>query len=454
MRLFVIILPIFLIFNRIEAQTNMEFALKEEASSYLFFYEVYGGKEYFKDSIWLDESGRGRFFTQKKQTEGVYLLANSNGKRTSVLFTDDQDFALHGKSLVEFSFVGSEENELYNQHVRTTVTFYHKRDSLQHAMQLVDDDDAEELAVEVNDLFLEFKKHEAVRKKKYGAYFFSRLLDANSLVALPDSLLSATQEQVHRYYLHHFLESVDFTDSRLLQSSVFHKQLDTYFARVVAPVPDSLVYYACYWTERLQEFPDFQQYLVNFLLQSGEFSNRIGAENVFVVLVEKYVTTNRFSWMNESLQKTLIYRAERKRTSMIGVQAPPLFLETEKGVELSLQDITSKIVVLVFWSPDCVHCTEALPTIKKAYSAFSREEMELIAINTGQDEQRWHDFVFTKQFPWINAHDTNNNSNFREAYNIFSTPSIFILDKERKIILKDIGAENLLMALKISVEQY
>jgi hypothetical protein len=55
----------------------------------------------------------------------------------------------------------------------------------------------------------------------------------------------------------------------------------------------------------------------------------------------------------------------------------------------------------------------------------------------------WKKFIDEHHFDWINVWDKYNFTNFRNLYDIYSTPTIYILDKNKKIIAKRIGVDQI-----------
>ena len=83
------------------------------------------------------------------------------------------------------------------------------------------------------------------------------------------------------------------------------------------------------------------------------------------------------------------------------------------------------------------------------YKKYKPRGVELLAICTviGNDDKKMKECgaklkkLETPQ--WINATDQYHRSKFKTIYDIKSTPRLFILDKDKKIIMKSIGADQL-----------
>ena len=80
-------------------------------------------------------------------------------------------------------------------------------------------------------------------------------------------------------------------------------------------------------------------------------------------------------------------------------------------------------------------------------------KLEVFAVGTELEIKEWQEYVEKNELPWINVSDTPeinknayeylqkgvttlNSLNFRDVYDIYSTPVVFILDKDKKIIGK------------------
>ncbi|MGG2383084.1 TlpA family protein disulfide reductase, partial [Salmonella enterica] len=59
------------------------------------------------------------------------------------------------------------------------------------------------------------------------------------------------------------------------------------------------------------------------------------------------------------------------------------------------------------------------------------------------DVKKWTDFIRTNNLDWINVADPYRQNNFRYEWDIQSTPQIYILDQNKNIRAKRIGAEQI-----------
>jgi len=87
-----------------------------------------------------------------------------------------------------------------------------------------------------------------------------------------------------------------------------------------------------------------------------------------------------------------------------------------------------------------------MPSIVEFHEKYQDQGVKLLAICTKHRDKTptcWEPLEEKKMLGFINAADTNHRSQFKVKYNVKTTPKIFILDPDRKILMKNIGGEQL-----------
>jgi len=105
--------------------------------------------------------------------------------------------------------------------------------------------------------------------------------------------------------------------------------------------------------------------------------------------------------------------------------------------------VKSKFTVVYFFEPGCSHCQLETPKLYDLYNKTRNNGVQVYAIYTQYKKDEWTKYLTEKGYDWLNVWDSNNNSNFRTLYDITSTPTIYLLDKDKKIIAKRISVETL-----------
>jgi thiol-disulfide isomerase/thioredoxin len=190
----------------------------------------------------------------------------------------------------------------------------------------------------------------------------------------------------------------------------------------------------------------------------------MGFDAVYVHLVENYYAKGMAKWANEADVYRITDRAKKLKPTLIGQIAPRLVLKDLNGVYRDLYQLQAKYTLLYIYDPDCGHCKKETPKFLEAYQKIKSKgiDLKVYAVSTdhlveGQDSlgrpkyktkeedlKKWPNFVEEHKIgEWVNVADLYLNNNFREVYDITSTPRAFLLDRDKKIIAKRFAAEQL-----------
>jgi thiol-disulfide isomerase/thioredoxin len=245
----------------------------------------------------------------------------------------------------------------------------------------------------------------------------------------------------YHYFKEHYFDNVDFSDNRLLRTPIFGAKMQKYVQDLTAQMPDSIMKTADYIVEKSRADSEMFKYCVWWFTYTYETSKIMGMDEVFVHMVEKYYMTGQAYWMDSAQLVKITDRARKIAPNIIGNVAPELALKDSSGKWQILSKVPAKYTILVFWDPDCGHCQKELPKLKEAYDKWRDKGVKVYAVDIEVDEAKWKKFIREKNLDWINVNDAAHQSNFRQLYDVYSTPVIYILDDKKVIRAKRIGAE-------------
>jgi peroxiredoxin len=171
----------------------------------------------------------------------------------------------------------------------------------------------------------------------------------------------------------------------------------------------------------------------------------MGMDAVFVHLVEKYYVTNQAYWLTDEQKEKIIARAYTIAPNLIGQKAAQLVLQDTAGRRTSLYDIKSKYTVVVFWDPTCGHCVTEVPKLDSAFKArWKQRGVTMLGVKTEGTKEEWTAFIRDKKLSgWLHAWDPGYTTNYRKFYDVYSTPVVYLLDENKKILAKRLGVEQL-----------
>ena len=123
----------------------------------------------------------------------------------------------------------------------------------------------------------------------------------------------------------------------------------------------------------------------------------------------------------------------------------PDFNETDiAGKPVSVANHKGKIVLVDFWATWCGPCVAELPNVLKAYEKHHGKGFEIIGISLDSDKGKLTDFIKAKNMTWQQFFDGQGWKNkLAQKYNVNSIPATYLVNKEGKLIGKNLRGEAL-----------
>jgi thiol-disulfide isomerase/thioredoxin len=106
---------------------------------------------------------------------------------------------------------------------------------------------------------------------------------------------------------------------------------------------------------------------------------------------------------------------------------------------IALSAIDHQYTLVVFWATTCPHCNKMIPRLKEWYVESREADLEVLAISIDTSRSAWRERSAELDLPWINCNESGGwNGKVAMDYNIYATPTIFLLDRDRKILAKPV----------------
>ena len=121
-----------------------------------------------------------------------------------------------------------------------------------------------------------------------------------------------------------------------------------------------------------------------------------------------------------------------------GVNSPDIKLPNTNGREISLSSLPNKVILIQFWSAknrDSRIQNEALVDL---YSKYKSRGLEIYQVSVDTDRAAWLDAIEQDKLSWINVGDMKGSIIAANLYNIQAIPSNYILDKDKRIVAKNV----------------
>ncbi|WP_222935978.1 redoxin family protein [Neolewinella lacunae] len=246
-----------------------------------------------------------------------------------------------------------------------------------------------------------------------------------------------------RWLQAHYLDPIPLQDDRILRTPFLFSRLNYYVDRLFVQDPDTVSMAIDRVLERMDPKSElFKHYVVHFINKAAG-SKFVGMDAVYVHMVDKYYASGLATWADPDQVASMMENADKTRPLLIGKSAPNLTMTRRDGSPVELYDVKANYTVLYFWQFSCPSCKKSTPYMKDFYAKWKDKGVEIFAICTRQTElgKCWEYVDENEIGEWLHA--TDRYQRFHLEYNVQSTPSIYVLDENKKIVSKRIGAEQL-----------
>jgi peroxiredoxin len=281
----------------------------------------------------------------------------------------------------------------------------------------------------------------------YPSSFAVRIFETQETPFLPASL---SKDARLSYLKLHFFDHVNFQDTLLLNSSVWankaiaylslygnanfdQKQLEAEFIKAVTIMLNAAAINA-----------EVYKFILDYIV--GGF-DKYHFDGVITYIADNF--QDPFSCEDQARKTTLQKKLDNFKKISIGKNAPEIEAPDPKGKIVKLSGIQSEYTLVIFYSSSCGHCAQMMPKVKEYYDKQKPKRVEVLAVSIDTSKSEWTKFLKEEKLEWIDVSELKGfNSKAADDYNIFATPTMFLLDREKKIVAKPISYRELDQSLR------
>ena len=346
-------------------------------------------------------------------------------------------------------FEGSPDNEAFYAYMRLLADRGPRVEQLRATIEQTEDAAARvELESELLGLGQEVAAYQDSLISARPESFVAAVVRSNLPIDVPefDGTDEERQFRTWRHYQRHVFDHVDLADPRLLRTPFLFERVTYFVDDLQVQHPDTLVRAIDRVLERMAPAEEtFKTYLIHFLNKYAQ-SRIVGMDAVYVHLASNYYATGRAPWTEPEQLERIVENARRLEPLLIGRVAPDMALEDLEGRSVSLHGIEAEVVVLYFWREDCEPCTQSMPALDAFRDEYRDRGVEVVAVCTRRGEGVdgcWQYVDAEDVGDWIHLADPDTTVDFVQTYDVRSVPTVYVLDREKKIISKRIAVEQL-----------
>jgi thiol-disulfide isomerase/thioredoxin len=413
------------------AQFSIEGTIEpsDKKITWAMLYKINEGRQHFVKNTKV-KNDKFSFKIPASSKKGMYRVVyrlKGNGFIDFLFNSEDVKFSFNPNYAIEtVYFENSDENILYQEYLQNIMTQQQRVDSLQIAFFRSSEPSAKSMyKVELENLNTIQRAYEEKSKNSLAFHFIkaTQRFNSENIQTSPQEYLKDVKEN--------FFKNINFNDEFLINSSFLVDRVVDYVFKL-----------------NYSKDPEVQNNIytssVDFVLKK-EIKQTL-RKDLMEILIEEFKKKEDVSLVNYLFEKyydvlpTELKKADYKKETLaslsviIGVKAPEIIWK-EKKKEFKLSELKGhEKYIVVFWSTGCSHCKKQLPEM---YSYLKdKNDIQVIAVSLEEKSKPWKKLKSNfKGWHHVLGLDKWENEIAR-TYNVFGTPTYFVLDADKTIISK------------------
>lgn len=460
---------------------KMRFKVVGLKDTTVYLTRYYGKGLYYADTA-ISKSGVVEFDT-KNLKPGMFALYMPGQKYFEFIVNNNEEINIE---TVDTNLIGqmkvkkSEENKVFVTYVQFLQAQRVKATALKGKQEGLKKEDPQYdlIAKQLEVISKEVSAYQDSIIKLHDQKLVSKIIKMSVEVKIPDAPKNEKGEVIDHmwqlnYYRKHFWDNIDLNDDRLVNTPVFHQKVELFYGKtMIVPHPDSILAIAFPFIDGLKKGSEVFKYHVDYLTNWAAKSTQMGIDKVYVLMVDRYYCARDEKgkspafWMTEDKLTSACEDIPVKKRILQGMVPPNVILPDTNNVWRDFMSLKSEYTILYFWDPECGHCKKVTPKLQKLYAEkLKARNVEVFSVGkaTGDDYEKWKKFIKDNGLSFINVALTQKlyeaalqdarqfvpkytnieSLNYSTTYDLYATPRIIVLDKDKKIIAKQLTISQL-----------
>ena len=440
---------------------SIQISLKPYQNTKIYIGTNYGNSKVFADSCILNDKSEGVFKSNQKLTPGIYFIVSP---KMSILFDflvdENQQFQISADTLdlKNISIKGSNDNEMFKNYSKGINDLFVELNGIEQNFKnakTAKDSASLKEAYLTKDKEIKQKRRSFIQTNPGSMMSF--LLNTMEIPEAPPIPIingKADSAYPYRYVKSHYWDNIVFNDNRLLRTPFFENKLDDYFKNYVSREPDSVIEEVQYMLTVAKTGKEIYPFLLFKFTNKYISPEFMGQDKVFLHIYQNFFAKGDTILLNEASKKSLRERAYSLMANQLGLPAPILVLNDLNDKRFALHNIQAPFTLIAFWDPTCSHCKVEIPRLDSMYkAAWKALDIKVLSVNINFKElTAWKTFIKEHQLEgWENGYQTEDDLNkeiregkpttIRQLYDVYKTPTFYLLDKNKKILAKNLTIE-------------
>lgn len=160
-------------------------------------------------------------------------------------------------------------------------------------------------------------------------------------------------------------------------------------------------------------------------------------EDLFILLCKGVEQTPQ---VEQYLRDRARYQRLLAEKNRVGMKAADIVYTLDSGKQGNLHGLKAPYTLVFFYNPDCHTCADikqAMHQSLRLKNLVTNGQMKVLTLYPDEDVALWREHLHEMSDDWINGYDKGQVLTLEERYDLSSIPSFYLLDQEKKVLLKD-----------------
>lgn len=152
-------------------------------------------------------------------------------------------------------------------------------------------------------------------------------------------------------------------------------------------------------------------------------------------------------YSDPDLKPSYSFETQMCSLNMIGSPAADFIFTDLAGKRHTLYGIKAETTLLFFTNPGCPACKEIIESLTsdgKIADLVASGRLAVVNVYIDDELDKWREYASVYPKNWYNGYDQSYIIRSDVTYNVRAIPSLYVLDSEKKVIMKDAPVENVL----------
>ncbi len=390
----------------------------------LYLWSTQGKTTFLKDSTTV--SNYLFSFGNKAYDQGIYMLGTAEKNMCPVIINPSEPVCEIGFRTMQFESslyaINSKENEGW-------ATYMSKEPALLKAIK-----DAKVGAAKSPGMKAQFEQQGVAKETELLQ------LQVSLIKEYPNTHLAKIltwKQEPNKTDIKTYWDNIDFSDESVVRSKVLTDRIESFMRSFSKGEESGFINCIATVAEKAKANDRVLEFSLNQML-TGFYES--GMENISAYIIDNYV--NGDACGDADLSNIIKSTAESIQNLSVGKTPPNISLTGLDGKNVDLYSITkkNKYTLVMFWSSWCEHCKGEAPDVNACYKLWHAKGFEIIGVSIDRNKIMWDNAVKERGFTFPNVCGmAEYQSPVAKDYRVTRTPTFFLLDSNKQIVLKPKG---------------